>query len=130
MRSMHHPVHQEAMQMTRLTVTLDEAGEAEISSVQESLDTLKASVYRALDADPTAGTGVFLQLADSLEALGKDPSAASVMRHALDFFVGSIRRADQIAELEVGYGALAQVADRAGVLSAMRDRVPDRFQGD
>jgi hypothetical protein len=127
---MHHPVHQEAMHVTRLTVTLDERGEAEISSIQESLDTLKASVNRALDVDPGAGTGSFLQLARVLEALGKDPSAASVMRHALDFFVASIRRADQIARLEAGYGALAHDEDRAGVRSAMRGRVPDRFQED
>ena len=116
--------------MARLSVTLDERDEAEISSLQQSIATWKESVYRALDTDPSAGTGCFVQLAGSLEELGKDPSAASVMRHALDFFVISIKRADQIANLEAGYGALAQDADRARVLSSMRDRVPERFRED
>lgn len=130
MHIVHHHMHQEAKQVARLSVTLDESGEAEISSIQASLDALKTAVQRALESDPTAGAGCFYELAGSLEELGADPSAASVMRQALDFFVASLRRADRIAELEAGYLALARDEDRENLSSAMRDRLPDRFRVD
>jgi hypothetical protein len=118
------------MQMARLSVTLDERDEAEISSIQASLDALKATVQRVLESDPTAGDGCFNELASSLEELDADPSAAAVMRQALDFLVASLRRADRIAELEAGYGALAGDEDRDALVSVMRDRLPDRFRED
>jgi hypothetical protein len=118
------------MQMARLSVSLGEHDEAEISSIQASLDALKATVHGVLDSDPAAGDGCFNELAASLEELGADPSAAAVMRQALEFFVASLRRADRIADLEAGYRAMARDEDRAGVSSSMRGRLPDRFRED
>ena len=116
--------------MTRLSVTLDDRDEAEISSIQGSLDALRATVHGVLGSDPAAGDGCFRELAASLEELGEDPSAAAVMRGALDFFVASLRRADRIADLEAGYGILAREVDRERVVSTMRGRLPDRFRED
>jgi len=116
--------------MARLSVTLGERDEADISSIQGSLDALKATVHQVLESDPAAGEGCFIELAASLEELGSDPSAASVMRQALDFFVASLRRADRMADLEAGYVALARDEERGDLASAMRGRLPGRFSKD
>lgn len=116
--------------MARLSVTLDERDEGEITSIQGSLDALKAAVHRVLATDPSAGEGCFNELAASLEELSTDPSAASVMRQALDFFAASLRRADRMADMEAGYAALARDEDRASLIPTMRGRLPHRFVED
>jgi hypothetical protein len=87
-------------------------------------------LWRVVESSPEEGHRLLVYLAHSIDELGAKPSESAFIRQAVDYYIGAIREAGRMSQLEAGYAALAQDEERASVIRAMRDRMPDRFRED
>ncbi len=113
--------------MTRLTVTLDERTTGELHELR--VTELRRLLLKMMNS-PSATEDraqVWSRLAHSMDRLGDDPSAAAVIRQALDYYLAALKDAQREARLEAGYALLASDDERGQMIETTSKRSPARW---
>lgn len=125
---MHHAM-QEAMQMTRLTVTVPDTISQEMSGLQGQAAEVRAEIGRVLETLPADEAAVcYTRLHRSLDELSMAPrSSSAVVRQALDLYFDLLHDARGMAAMDAGYRALAADSEREELVEVMSKRAPSRW---